>query len=314
MKKWLNTLFFGSCFITSLILEMYCILIFEGNPISASALGIVVLIMGYLFMDSIRSWLIKSSNDMKFYYDHIMKEEMERWNERYTEINNLQKATYTATKKTAELLADRMEVVLQRLDDLEDKNDKALQRMLGLQKKSLEGQKTALNLEINYNKENTNRILEALSADDTAELRDRMNYIISLLERNSEPIKEYTGPTAKEASVIHQVNMPTGGFIEDSFEDREAEPENDIANSYITDREAIESDVIDSADMDSDRMESDIEFENTSATIPQEPDTEAEDSNISGEENSPKITPLYEDPNKALSADEIAALFASFGQ
>lgn len=314
MRKWLNTLFFGSCFITSLILEMYCILIFEGNPISASALGIVVLITGYLFMDSIRSWIIKSSNDMKFYYDHIMKEEMERWNERYSEINNLQKATYTATKKTAALLADHMEEVLNRLDALEDKNDKALQRILGLQKKSLEGQKTALNLEINYNKENTNRILEALSSDDTAELRDRMDYIISLLESNSEQMKEYTGPAAKIAPVIPQVTMPAGGFIEDSFEDREAETDHDTTNSYIMDNEAIESDVTDSAGMDSYHLESDIDFENTSATAPLEPDTEAEGSNISEEENSPKITPLYEDPNKALSADEIAALFASFGQ
>jgi hypothetical protein len=31
-------------------------------------------------------------------------------------------------------------------------------------------------------------------------------------------------------------------------------------------------------------------------------------------ESAPEITPLYSDPNKALSADEIAALFASFGQ
>jgi hypothetical protein len=28
----------------------------------------------------------------------------------------------------------------------------------------------------------------------------------------------------------------------------------------------------------------------------------------------PEVKPLYADPNKALSADEIASLFASFGQ
>jgi hypothetical protein len=56
------------------------------------------------------------------------------------------------------------------------------------------------------------------------------------------------------------------------------------------------------------------ELSKTEETIETVETFEAAESFEVKEESKPEIKPLYDDPNKALSADEIAALFASFGQ
>ncbi len=214
MKKWINTLFFGSCFIAAVLIEIYALIIWEGNYFSTVSLGVVVLITGYLFMDSIRSRLFRLGTDAKFFMDRIMDEETERWMESHMELMNLQKAAYTATKKNAELITGQFAELLTRLETLEHNNAAMLQKMLELQKKSLEGQKNALNLELNYNNENTKKILEALKAGD------------------------------KEAEA---------GIIGNNGRE-----------------DALDSEI--------------------------------------------KVTPIYENPNTNLTSDEIASLFASFGQ
>lgn len=236
MKKWMNSMFFGSCFIAAVLLEVFCILILDGDVFSVAALGIVILITGYLLMDSLRSSVRKGSENAKFYIDHVMGEQMEKWNEKYKELMNLQKAIYTATKKNTAYLTEQLEALQTRLEALENNNDKAAKRITELQKKALEGQKNALNLELAYMKENTKHLT---------------GYIKKL--RGS--LREQTQALEKENNQAPETDQPPM-----------AEPVTEADN---------QTDIID---------------------------------------KSRTVTPLYEDPNKNLTADEIAALFASFGK
>lgn len=250
MKKWMNTIFFGSCFIVAVILEAYGMVVWNGNLFSVIALGVVVLITGYLFMDSIRSRLKQGSEDAKFYFDRILNEEFEKRNEKHTEIVNLQKAAYTATKKNTVLLNEQFTEVLTRLEAIEEKNSRMLRQIIELQKASLEGQKNALNMEISYSKDNTRKIIEAIKEHNPDQ---------SLSNQQSVILSTYNGLSDNVASEQEEKAPDTGWPLEDG-------PEPEADNSI-------------------DRLEA----------------------------SEKKVIPLYDDPNKNLSADEIAKLFASFG-
>lgn len=241
MKKRLNTIFFGICFLVAFILEIYFIQVLKGDLFSTVGLGCVLLITGYLLMDSIREQLKENKDKAKFYIDQIIGNESEKWSERYTELMNIEKASYTAVKKSTALMQQQYEELLVRLDTLGEDREKAYQKTSGLLMKSLEGQKNALNMEINHGRENTKRLLLSLQEkDQNEEILNRLNAIITLLENRSAP--------------------------EQNRNDEE-EPE----------------------------------------------ESEAESASFK-EYNKPNVIPLYDDPNKSLTADEIANLFASYGR
>jgi hypothetical protein len=253
MMKWINTIFLGSCFIAAILTESYSIQILNGNLIVTTGLGIVVLLTGYLFMDSIGKLIRKNSDRAKFYVDQILKEEDEKWGGRYTEVINLQKASYTATKKNTAALTEQFEEVFSRLEALENSNRIAWQKVTELQKKSLEGQKNALNFEINHMNENMKRLAGMLQEDGKNHISEQLERLLELLENNNLlPAKSKLPETDYENE-----NTPEPGLLNNN------EPESEAANS-------------------------------TNKDI--------------------KVTPLYDDPNKALTTEEIAALFASVGK
>lgn len=241
MKKRLNTIFFGICFLLAFILEIYFIVVLKGDLFSTVGLGCVLLITGYLLMDSIREQWKENKDKAKAYIDHIIGEESEKWGERYTELMNIQKASYTAVKKSTAIMQQQYEELLARLDTLGAGQEKTNQKTMGLLKKSLEGQKNALNLEINQGRENTKRLLLSLEEkDQNEEILNRLNAIITLLENRSAPEQ----------------------------------------NQY-------------------DKEE------------PEEPEAESTSFHTNHNAN---VIPLYDDPNKSLTPDEIASLFASYGR
>ena len=245
MKNRLNTLFFGLCFLGAVIGETYCLLYLKGDLFSTIGIGFVVLITGYLFMDSIRSNIKKSMDRAKQYAEGVLEEGTKKWDERYTEMLNLQKATYSVTKKNSTLITEQIQELLLRLETLENNQIKELQRVAMIQKKSLEGQKNALNLDIQYNKENTKLLIDAIKEEEkNSDLKIKLTRILELLEENNQLLR--TGNVKNASKLLHN----------------EEEPEA-------------------------------LDFENTDKL------------------HDIKITPLYEDPNKNLSTDEIAALFAS---
>lgn len=231
MKNKLNIGFFCVCFIASLIAEFYCI--FNLDWFSIIGIGIVSLILAYLLIDSIRTRWQSTMDKLKSVID-TYEEQIKLENDRYMEANKLQKATYTAIKKNTLLLNEKFDDIQKRLDAFEKKNE----QMTKLQRKAMEGQKNALNIELNYNKENTEHLIETIH----------------------EELKEIT------------------------------------AKQQMTDIEATENQIISKVDPSNTKEKA--------QAIKDEPEPNSQ----------PNIIPLYDDPNKELSKEEIDQLFASYSK
>ncbi len=259
MKKKLNIIFFGLFFMGSAVAEAYFIQTGSKDYISVVGIGAVLLISGYLLMDSIRSKLAEQGRNIRDYVDRMYQEETQRRNEQLTELINLQKATYTASKKNTAEITARLGELLERVELLEEHRGKALERLEVLQKKSLEGQKNSLNLEINYHKEHTKQLISALKeTGNQEETRELLDKIKQCIEKSTEELQ-------KE---LQNIKAP------DSILSKEEE--------LISEAGEL---------------------------------TEAGGNDEAGQVSlGSGIVPLYDDPNKALSADEIAKLFASAGR
>lgn len=235
MAKKINIVFFGLCFITALILEIYCIHILNGDLFTTIGIGSVVLITGYLLLDTIRSQWNDSINSLKSDLETMQQDENERLATNLSQLFDLQKATYAATKKNTKFLQEEIKTIQDRLDSYEEEQQKAFEYVTMIQKKSMEGQKKALNLEINYNKENTKQIIDFFKEE------------IEKLEMKQERLFE----------LLYQLEK------------------NNASDMAV-------------------------------------PNTEAENANSMNEET--VIKPIYDDPNKNLTADEISSLFTTYGR
>ena len=378
------------------IAESYFIQTGTDNLFSIIALGVVLLITGYLFLDSIRSKLSESGKEIKNYIDQMYLEETGRWNERLTELQNLQKATYTATKKNTATISEQLEALNARVVSLEVNNAKNLKRRMDLQLKALEGQKKALSLEINHNKENTRQLMKAIvETGNQSEIIDLLNKIAERLEDNTRVLQQELqnmSTTVQKPSISNQhsesnwitnveprvenltetgwdvdAEVELGAKISSWESDTASFPEEDITDwnsgveqeetelsndwnaaassidwtlateteqlSEITDNSEASSN--EAAMMETNWNSIDMELNKLIVSWEEEPGIEKTPDSISSEEDvivpeavetldeteivepetqKQEIKPLYDDPNKALSADEIAALFASFGQ
>ncbi len=344
MKKILNSSFFGVCFLAALLAEAYYIRVGTGNLFSVVGIGIVALITGYLLIDAIKSGLDKRINDAKLYLDQIYREEAEKSSERFTEESNLHKATYTALKKNAVQTSQHAEEVMERLEALERNMTKALTTMTELQKKAMDGQRNALNFEINYNKENTKRLIQALREESNhADTNELLMKLLTSMERNNELLE-------KQLSSFQSISFDTVSDRQDQKSDQSEEvfelDWKDIAeqeaegftstewNSDVTepivdnltetgwdvDAELMLSNITDGWEVNG-NIEENAPVAEAAAAAEPEPEAEqmTEEISTTSEEQAPEpdkplVTPLYADPNKNLSASEIAALFASFGQ
>ena len=281
MTKRMNIGFFSICFLAALLAQAYCIHILEGDFISVMGIGTVVLITGYLLVDSIRSKWLESCEKFKETFEIKYKEETEKINDKYQELLNIQKATYTAIKKNDLMIKEQFDEVISRIDSIEKNHIKNSLKSTELLMKSLEGQKNSLNLELNYNKENTKLIMNTIK-EECNKLKgiDQLDSIISLLEEISiNNMKSQRNSTNENENLNLKIEKDVTGEYEKEL------PMDQIIHST----ETIQS--LQWAD-----DEQDIKEE---APVYEEP---------------PVIVPLYSDPNKALTKDEIASLFASYGQ
>lgn len=401
MKKKLNTVFFGLFFLGSVVAETYFIQTSSGDYISVVGIGIVLLISGYLLMDSVRSKLAEQGKGIKSYVERMYQDETRQRNQQLTELINLQKATYSATKKNTAAITAQLEALLERVTVLEENHGKALERLEILQKKSLEGQKNALNLEINYSKEHTKQLMRVLrEVGDQAETRELLHKIVEYIDKgtaelqkelqnisivvpsfpgNEEPVKDAeqdwkledsswgsyaSGQSSEEHKIKNQASADweENQAMESSLADimMEVESEDIMMESSLADimmeaepedvmMEVQPEDVMIEASPEDSMMEAQTEHvmmeapaedfmpeafikstswlqeEKTPDTITsgqEEPISEADAAieaiAVTAAEqvpaSIPEIIPLYDDPNKTLSADEIARLFASLGR
>jgi hypothetical protein len=383
MKK-LNIVFFSLCFLGALIAEAYFIQAGASNWFSIIALGIVVLITGYLWMDAVRTKLSDSGKEIKNYIDRMYQEETERWNDRLNELQNLQKASYTATKKNTVTLSEQLDGLLNRMNALEESQTRALQKLTDMQLKALEGQKKSLSLQVNYDKENTRQLINAIGeAKNSEETLELLNKITEQLENSTYILCQ----ELKNLSIKVETPSTVGSYTEDEWNmDREPKVENLTETGWNVDAEVeldtdgnswdnrtepvieeLETDwngeekpdtnmadlaladeqeqytvptvdnkeaEMEEAALDTDWNSVDLDLNNIiegwneepleektpdmissqEETIPEVVDVVDEPVTVEEQSAKPEIKPLYDDPNKALSADEIAALFASFGQ
>ncbi|HKL80644.1 MAG TPA: hypothetical protein VJ888_09460 [Mobilitalea sp.] len=303
MKKRLNPMFFGLCFLAALLAESYCLVGLEAELFSTVGIGIVVLILGYLLLDSIRDHLGQKRKKDKFYLEKLYSEETEKWNERYTELLNLHKATYAAVKKNTVAVNNRFEELLQMLNSSEKNTEGSLAKITELQKKALEGQTKALNIQVNYNKENAKLLITEFQKEiSKLDHNEQLSLILSVLQE-------------KQPALM-------GDNIKDEYEENNYKENNYIGENYI-EEDCIEEDSIEEVkDAGIGGIEADwsqgadtVSDNNYSEDLWQEEEgqgNEIEEPLLEEEEQ--VVVPIYDDPNKALTADEIASLFASFGK
>jgi hypothetical protein len=344
MKKILNSSFFGVCFLAALLAEAYFIRIDTENLFSVVGIGMVTLITGYLLIDSIKSGLDKRINDAKLYMDQIYREETERSSERYTNESDLHKATYTAMKKNTVQMSQHANEVMDRLETLEHNMEKALSTITELQKKAMEGQRKALNYEINYNKENTNQLITALREENNrGDMDELLMKLLTGVERNNELMEKQlncfknisfeaisTEPDKKSDQSEDVVEIDWNDIAEQESEDfTSTEWDSDVIEPIIenltetgwdVDAEVMLENNTDGWEVSEKSNDNAPEAATATAAEP-EPEavqvTDDRNSSPEGQKSEPSqmtVTPLYSDPNKNLTANEIAALFESFGQ
>lgn len=208
MKRKVSIILFGASFLIAILGEAYLLNVSQPHVFSIVGIGIVVILTGYLFFESIWEHISSINKKKELLWEEIIRQDAEKWDSRYTELLNIQKATYTALKKSDTKLEDQIE-------ELSDK----LRQITQLQNKAMEGQMKALNIAVNYSKEHTKELKEAIKEE------------------------------GKNKHAIEQANT--------------IEPHDEV-----NDKEKAE----------------------------------------------PEIKPLYDDPNAALTSDEIARLFDNYGK
>ena len=120
MKEKTIILLFGLCFLISLLGEIYLLNASNPHAFSIIGIGIVVVLTGYLWIDSIWEYVSNIINKNKLMYEDLIKQENEKWEARYTELLKIQKATYVAVKKSVLKLQEEIKNLSDRIASLED--------------------------------------------------------------------------------------------------------------------------------------------------------------------------------------------------
>lgn len=222
MKK-ASILLFGISFLIAILGEVYLLNMPQPHILSIITIGIVVILTGYLFFDSIWEYISSVLKSKRLLWDERWRQNEEERDTAYTELLNIQKATYSALKKS--------DIKIQ--EDIKEISDQ-LTHIIQLQNKAMDGQKKALNISVNYSKEHTKELIQAIKEECKGiNYEEQLSSIISLLQNY-----------------------------------QNSESDNKTVNSEKIEEEKAEL----------------------------------------------EISPLYDDPNAALSRDEIANLFDNYGK
>ena len=100
MKRKTSIILFGTSFLIAILGEAYLLNVAKPHVFSIIGIGIVVILTGYLFFDSIWEHILGNNKKKELIREEIIRQEAEKWDIRYTELLNIQKSTYAATKKS----------------------------------------------------------------------------------------------------------------------------------------------------------------------------------------------------------------------
>ncbi|NLO09758.1 MAG: hypothetical protein GX129_07775 [Clostridiales bacterium] len=154
MKRKVSITLFGVSFLIAILGEAYLFNVSQPHIFSITGIGIVVILTGYLFFDSIWEHISSINKKKELLWEEMIRQDAEKWDSRYTELLNIQKATYTALKKSDTKLEEQLEELSIRLTQI-----------IQLQNKAMEGQMKALNIAVNYSKEHTKELIEAIKEE-----------------------------------------------------------------------------------------------------------------------------------------------------
>lgn len=154
MKRKTSIILFGISFLVAILGEAYLLNVVKPHVFSIIGIGIVVILTGYLFFESIWEHVSSNNKNKDYLWEETGRQDFEKWESRYTDLLNMGKATYTATKKTDARLQHQIDELSERLTQITQ-----------LQNKLMEGQMKALNIAVNYSKEHTKEVIEAIKEE-----------------------------------------------------------------------------------------------------------------------------------------------------
>ncbi|BCN33011.1 hypothetical protein [Anaeromicropila herbilytica] len=118
MKHKFSFIGFSLFFLLSIMMEAYCLLETRNDLISIIGMGVVVLISAYLVLDvgitQLDGLRKNEANDSCNY---------ESLNKKLEEMENIQKAIYVSTKKSYNLIDDKLFVITKLLEEQKTLND-----------------------------------------------------------------------------------------------------------------------------------------------------------------------------------------------
>lgn len=281
---------FSLLFITLSFLELFCILKYAHIFYFPLAVGATMLGSAYLLLTEIQS-VFKS---------FIKERDEAREAEAYNPLSNekeeaakLAKATYVLEKRILNLLEERLLMPEENMENLS----------------SLQGELVrAIKASIKYDRENTKHLSEVISnsaepSDNYMEATD-LNQILAKFDALALELKgsQLTMGTVKEQlqTIIDIARQIANNRVQYNSVINEPVIESPNLTAPITEaplkEEVVPETVIDNNTLDSEEMP---EFVDTLSALDAEPESE------------PTPAPVTDDPNKKMSPDDIAALFAS---
>jgi len=169
MKSKLSIMLFGLSFLIALLGEAYLLTSPRRDLFSITGIGIVVILTGYLWFDTLWEYISGKYHENALLWEKSRKLEAEKWNTIHTEILNIQKATYSALKKSV------------------IKTEADLNRIINLLEKIDEGQSKTLNITVNCSKEQSKEIIEAIREECKGNnYEEQLKAIIALLHTYAE--------------------------------------------------------------------------------------------------------------------------------
>lgn len=155
MKRKASMILFGLSFLVAILGEAYLLNMPTPHLFSIIGIGIVVILTGYLFLESICEYITSINKEKELLWEETLRLDSEKWDSRYTELLNIQKATYTALKKSDARTQEQLKLLSDELNQI-----------IQLQKKAIDGQMKALNISVNYSKKHTREIIDNLKEED----------------------------------------------------------------------------------------------------------------------------------------------------
>ncbi|NLK99852.1 MAG: multidrug resistance efflux transporter family protein [Clostridiales bacterium] len=127
MKRKVSIILFGISFLVAILGEMYLLNASSPHYFSILGIGIVVILTGYLFFDSIWECITSISKRKELLWEEMLRQDSEKWDSRFTELLNIQKASYTAIKKSDKRLQDQIDELSDRLTEIMDLQNKLME-------------------------------------------------------------------------------------------------------------------------------------------------------------------------------------------